>query len=442
VRQRRAVLRRAPVALPQGRGAIPGRGPGPVGWGAPGLRGGPGSLSRRDGGPAAPKSFGFPVPVEPCKRCSEERRLPCSARPCARCSEERRLPCPGGPGACQRGRGLRPGRDGGPILRRGPVPCLGETVRGAPKSAGCRVSVELGHPSSEEGGRPGPGWNEARGAPRSAVCQVPMAGSPATQGGDGCARKRFQCDDAPIRRSGPPRHRAHGADGCRSSRHGQVKSPRRCRCRSADAAMAIEPPPGAGSAPDDRSEALPAARRRLPGFRGRSHGVSVALRPHPPRWADVRARRNLTKQPTSRLCSADESVVTSRRCQRPVTRSFHGLCGPLQGPARSAPARRCQTRERSCTGPKPGFREPRLSSVAASRRGFEPLGSLRPFTLPAIRRSGGRDGRRGGPKPNLAAASFQRRDENPLPRPDLRLRPKPRLVSRAVLPKYVRSVRS
>jgi hypothetical protein len=86
-----------------------------------------------------------------------------------------------------------------------------------------------------------------------------------------------------------------------------------------------------------------AARRLPPGARGRSHGFSVALRLHPPKWADVRARRNLTKQPTSRLCSADESVVTSRRCQRPATRSFHGLCFPFKVHTVSAPTRRCHT---------------------------------------------------------------------------------------------------
>jgi hypothetical protein len=182
-----------------------------------------------------------------------------------------------------------------------------------------------------------------RGAP-SALSRWP--GALPRRAGDGCARKRFQCGDAPIRRSGPPRHRAHSAGGCRSSRPCHVKLPPWCRCRSADARRTIKPPPGAGSAPDDRNEALPVARGPPTGFRGRGLGVSVSLRPHPPRWADVRARRNLTEQPTSRLCSADESVVTSRRCQRPATRSFHGLCGPLQGPSRSAPAWRCLTRKR------------------------------------------------------------------------------------------------
>jgi hypothetical protein len=171
-------------------------------------------------------------------------------------------------------------------------------------------------------------WNRLAGAPRGACCPVPVAGSPYPEGrGDGCARKRFQCGDAPIRRSGPPRHRALGARGCRSSRGCRVKLPCWCRCRSADAAGTIRPPKGTGSAPDGRSGAIRlGARRPPPGGPRPKPRDSFALRPHPPKWAGVRARRNLTEQPTSRLCSADESVVTRRRCQRPATRSFHGLC--------------------------------------------------------------------------------------------------------------------
>jgi len=172
-------------------------------------------------------------------------------------------------------------------------------------------------------------------------------------------------------------------------------------------------PAGAGIAPDGRSRARPAARRRPPGFHGRSRGASFALRPHPPRWADDRARRNLTKQPTSRLCSADESVVTSRRCQRPVTRSFHGLCVPLQGPAHSVPARRCRTGRRSSTEPKLGGRVPRPCSVAASRRGIGSLESLWRFT-PLTRRSA--VGETGGTRlaeASSAATPFQRRGGSP-----------------------------
>jgi hypothetical protein len=51
------------------------------------------------------------------------------------------------------------------------------------------------------------------------------------------------------------------------------------------------------------------------------------------------ARSNLAVQPTSRRCSADESVVPHRRCQRRDTRSFHGLCSsPRSIKLRSVPA--------------------------------------------------------------------------------------------------------
>jgi hypothetical protein len=41
-----------------------------------------------------------------------------------------------------------------------------------------------------------------------------------------------------------------------------------------------------------------------------------------------RTSRDLAKRPTAGPCSADESVVSSRRCRRCDTRSFHGLCSP------------------------------------------------------------------------------------------------------------------
>jgi hypothetical protein len=152
----------------------------------------------------------------------------------------------------------------------------------------------------------------------------------------------------------------------------------------------------------------PMATRRLPdgAYRCRSRGASFALRPHPPKWAGVRARRNLTEQPTSRLCSADESVVTSRRCQRPATRSFHGLCFPFKVPQLPLHPGDAVPKGGPCDRPKPAVRAPRPSPVAASYRGVEPMGSLRGFTLPASRRSGGRDGRRGGPKPSPARRLF------------------------------------
>ena len=129
------------------------------------------------------------------------------------------------------------------------------------------------------------------------------------------------------------------------------------------------------------------ARGPPTGFRGRGRGVSVSLRLHPPRWADVWARRNLTEQPTSRLCSADESVVTSRRCQRPATRSFHGLCGPLQGPFLSVPAWRCLTRKRPVRAEARGPSAPTvLRDGKPSRRlATEPPSRVHPARLPPKR---------------------------------------------------------
>jgi hypothetical protein len=263
------------------------------------------------------------------------------------------------------------------------------------------------------------------------------------QAGDGCARKRFRCDDAPIRRSGPPRHRARGAPGCRSPRARLVKLPVGAGAEAPVPRVGNQASPGIGSTPDGRSRGVPIGRPRAAvRVRCRSRGTSFALRLHPPKWAGVRARRNLTEQPTSRLCSADESVVTSRRCQRPVTRSFHGLCFPFKVP--NLPLRPGDAVPEGVPSavPKPGFRAPRPSPVAASRRGVESTGSLRGFTLPACRRSGGRDGRRGGAEAVSRSAPFQRRGGSPLPRPGPLLRPKPLSVTGAMPPEYVQNQRS
>jgi hypothetical protein len=196
---RRAVPRGTPLPTPVGRGPAPIEVGGlwPVETGAPALRRGSMSLSRWNGGARAPKSSGFPVPVRPGARCAEALRLP-------------------DPGEVRRA-----------MLRR--APCA------SPR-------VEPSRSASEEAARPCPGWNwlgdaprraacpaprnRLAGAPRRAVCPAPLAGSPCPDGrGDGCARKRFQCGDAPIRRSGPPRHRAPCAPGCRSPRVCRVKLP-------------------------------------------------------------------------------------------------------------------------------------------------------------------------------------------------------------------------
>ena len=122
--------------------------------------------------------------------------------------------------------------------------------------------------------------------------------------------------------------------------------------------------------------------------------VFFALRPHPPRWVGVRACQNLTEQPTTRRCSADESVVTNRRCQRPATRSFHGLSFPSKVHTLFASSRRCRTGKHPSDRPKPASVCLCSSSTAASRCGVEPMGSLRLFTLPACCRNNRWNGQR------------------------------------------------
>lgn len=50
--------------------------------------------------------------------------------------------------------------------------------------------------------------------------------------------------------------------------------------------------------------------------------------------------------------------MTSRRCQRPVTRSFHGLGVLSKVRASSVPVRRCHAGEPSSLGPKPVLQVP------------------------------------------------------------------------------------
>jgi hypothetical protein len=85
--------------------------------------------------------------------------------------------------------------------------------------------------------------------------------------------------------------------------------------------------------------------------------------------ADPSRRR---ERPTTGPCSADESVVSFRRCQRPDTRSFHGLCSPPRStrtphqPGVSCPGGR--TRHEAAAPSAP---------VRLSRPTRTPLGSLR-----------------------------------------------------------------
>jgi hypothetical protein len=176
-------------------------------------------------------------------------------------SEELRFPCPGGE-LCPAPRGVL-----AVVLREARLTRLRRAPSADPGGT---------HPLSEEVGRC-PGWNRVRGAPKNAAYTMPgtertmliktpvalprEAGSPCPFGrGDGCARKRCRCDDAPIRRSGPPRHRAHYAVGGRSSRLCRVKLPCECRCRSADAAVGNRTFRRSRLTPADRAGGSPASR--------------------------------------------------------------------------------------------------------------------------------------------------------------------------------------
>jgi hypothetical protein len=212
-----------------------------------------------------------------------------------------------------------------------------------------------------------------------------------------------------------------------------VPSPKRRRRggQSSPRRGLAQPPMVALEDPASRPKA--AAR----GFRCRSGGASFALRPHPPKWAGVRARRNLTEQPTSRLCSADESVVTSRRCQRPATRSFHGLCFPFKVPQLPLHPGDALPESALPSGRSPPSRRPASprDSELPRRRvdGIPPR--VHPARLPPKRWA-----RRTtwGAEAESRATPFQRRGGSPLSRPGLLPRPKSRSGTRAVPPEYVR----
>ena len=274
------------------------------------------------GGPDAPRSVGFPVPVGRGSRCPEGRRLPCPVETGSRCPEGRRLPdsaeavhaglrrapfaVPRGPGfladeavdmAVPRWGAVPPKRSGSlsrvrggvPRLRRGPVPCPGwGGGPGAPKRAGFPVPVRPCSRGSEELRWPCPG-EVVRPVPRRAPLAVPRGtklavrrGAPSAlsrwpgvlprRAGDGCAKKKFRCDDAPIRRSGPPRHRALGRVGGRSSHPSLVKLPSRYRCRSADAAQqsSLHEEPARLSRSGRSPACHPRAADRVPGPKPRS----------------------------------------------------------------------------------------------------------------------------------------------------------------------------
>jgi hypothetical protein len=141
-------------------------------------------------------------------------------------------------------------RDLVPCLRGGRFPCRGRGGwPGAPKSSWFPAPARPCAAIPRRVSSAVPRWNLTCDSPRGAVRPVPMAGPCPSRAGDGCARKRCRYDDAPIRRSGPPRHRAHGAPGGRSSRRHPVKSPDDAGAEAPTPRWAIKPPRGLAQPP-------------------------------------------------------------------------------------------------------------------------------------------------------------------------------------------------
>jgi hypothetical protein len=170
-----------------------------------------------------------------------------------------------------------------PTLRRAPRaaprwpgPCL---EAGRRSRAGRRASEEVDLPAARGTGRRTP--EEAvlpapprptREAPKSSA-RLPVVVLP-VRAGDGCARKRSRCDDAPIRRSEPPHHRSRFRAGHRSFRPLHVKPPGRYPRRSTDAAAGGRTSPTADMAIEAAPEqALTRVRRPRLRFPDRSRRV-------------------------------------------------------------------------------------------------------------------------------------------------------------------------
>jgi len=107
-----------------------------------------------------------------------------------------------------------------------------------------------------------------------------------------------------------------------------------------------------------RSAPAPAPEGVRPSWpRPRPRAADRACKPpaRAPESAASRPRRVrffIAEQPTSRPCSADESVAPTCRCQQAAARSFHGLCSPprfLLSLAAPRPPSRCRQHTRGCT---------------------------------------------------------------------------------------------
>jgi hypothetical protein len=270
------------------------------------------------------------------------------------------------PGRQDRGGSEEPGRSGpsrGPPIRRGAgltrrcgtLPCR-EGARRLRRAGGSELGWEEGGRGSEElrhqipargrnsgwGGTGGTGTRRRGSEESGGDAWVNRGPNPkighGVRGGDSDAvmLRSAEADphitEHPLGRR-PKRPRQRGGN------RPEVPGPK-LRCRE----RAIEPPTGTGSFPKVAAESPPRTSRRGSRVAPRPKPWTLRARRRPTEAGRGRARQNLAKQPTSRRCSADESVASCRRCQRLGARFFHGLCGSLQGRVRPAPSRRCQYR--------------------------------------------------------------------------------------------------
>jgi hypothetical protein len=131
--------------------------------------------------------------------------------------------------------------------------------------------------------------------------------------------------------------------------------------------------------------------------------------------------------------------VTSRRCQRPATRSFHGLCFPSKVYTRLAPNPVMPYRRALFCEPKPASEHPWPFPRAGkpSRRPSRWNPFVRSPSSSAAEATGEPDS--AGGRSRVPRGAFSTPGGSPLLRPDPHPRPKPRLVIETVLPKSVRS---
>jgi hypothetical protein len=173
--------------------------------------------------------------------------------------------------------------------------------------------------------------------------------------------------------------------------------------------------------------------------RGRSRESLRCTPSVPPRWGRREGSSKSAKRPTTRPCSAYESVVSRRRCQRDDTRSFHGLCSPPRSfNSRSSPTMPSRRLPPPNRGPRrlPGRWPTRRTALTSG-----PLGSLRRFTRAGSRPKPVAGEALRGAEAKSERAAFSEALADPR---DARRRAinRGRLGDEAVSPKSVREVKS